>query len=164
MDTVHERDVDPERTDRDGVAFERRQLAAETDAADLGCSLTAVEPDASAWPYHFHTANEEAIYVLAGEGELRGPEEVHVPIEPGTYASFPVGPDGVHEVTNTGDETLRFLTISTMVDPDVLVYPDSEKVGVMAGEPPGGDTEARVVSAFFRSEDAVDYWNGETDE
>jgi hypothetical protein len=43
----------------------------------------------------------------------------------------------------------------------VLGYPDSEKVGVYAGTPPGGDESERVLSGFFREEDAVDFWEGE---
>jgi uncharacterized cupin superfamily protein len=82
-------------------------------------------------------------------------------LEPGDYVALPTGDDGAHRVSNTGDEPLQYLAISTMRDPDVLVYPDSGKVGVYAGAPPGGDEEERVVSAYFHEDDAVDYWEGE---
>jgi uncharacterized cupin superfamily protein len=159
METVHADDVDPERQDRGDIAFERRQLGAATDSEDLGCSLHEVPPGKHTWPYHYHSANEEAIYVLDGEGHLRGPDDERVALDPGTYASFPAGPAGAHQIENTGEEPLRFLAVSTMVEPEALVYPDADAVGVMAGEAPGGDEDARDVSAYFHAADAVDFWD-----
>ncbi len=161
MDTIHEDDVDPEYQERGEIAFERRQLGDAGGADKLGTSLHEVPPGKHTWPYHYHTANEEALYVLDGEGTLRGPDDERVPLEAGVYATFPTGPEGAHQVENTGTEPLRFLAISTMIEPEVLVYPDSEKVGVMAGQPPGGDEDERDVNAYFRDADAVDFWTGE---
>jgi uncharacterized cupin superfamily protein len=162
MDTVHEDDVDRERQEQGDIVFERRQLGDAAGGEQLGTSLHEVPPGKRTWPYHYHTANEEAIYVLDGTGTLRGPDDERVALEPGVYATFPAGPDGAHQIENTGDAPLRFLAISTMVEPEVLVYPDSEKVGVMAGQPPGGDEDERLVDAYFRADDAVDFWTGET--
>ena len=162
METVDVDDLDWERTDRDGVAFRRKRLGGATADDDLGCSLYEIPPGKRGWPAHFHTGNAEAIYVLAGTGELRGPDDVRERLEAGVYAAFPAGPEGVHRLRNTGDEPLRYLATSTMREPDVLRYPDSDKVGVMAGEPPGGDSEARRLDRYFRLDDAVDYWAGET--
>jgi hypothetical protein len=50
--------------------------------------------------------------------------------------------------------------LSTMVEPDVTVYPDSGKFGVYAGAPPGSSGE-RTVSGYYRLEDEVDYWEDE---
>lgn len=161
MDTIHPTDLSWDETDRGDCHFRRKQLGGATDDEALGCSLYEVPPGKRAWPYHYHTANAEAIYVLAGEGELRGPEDETEPLESGVYAAFPAGPDGAHEIENTGDEPLRYLAVSTMVEPEVLRYPDSDKIGVMAGEPPGGDSDERLVSAYFRETDAVDYWTDE---
>lgn len=162
METVHESDVDWETTDRGPVSFRRKRLAGETADEDLGCSLYELPPGKRGWPYHYHTGNAEAIYVLAGTGELRGPDEERVDLEPGVYAAFPAGPAGAHQLRNTGEGPLRYLAMSTMNEPDVLRYPDSGKVGVLAGEPPGGDSEARLLDHFFHLEDAVDYWTDET--
>jgi len=161
MDTIDPAELSWEETERGDRHFRRKRLGDATDDDQLGCSLYEIPPGKRAWPYHYHTANAEALYVLAGEGELRGPEEEIEPLEPGVYAAFPAGPEGAHEIENTGEETLRFLAVSTMIEPEVLRYPDSDKVGVMAGEPPGGDAEARLVSAYFRRSDAVDYWTDE---
>jgi hypothetical protein len=47
-----------------------------------------------------------------------------------------------------------------MVEPDVTVYPDSGKIGVYAGAPPGGDGD-RSVDGYWRRADDVSYWDGE---
>jgi uncharacterized cupin superfamily protein len=80
--------------------------------------------------YHYHLANEEAIYVLEGSGTLRiGGEEIQV--SRGDYVTFLSRAEGAHQIVNTSDEPLRYLCFSTMAEPDVMVYPDSGKIGVL---------------------------------
>lgn len=67
-------------------------------------------------------------------------------------------PIGAHRVINDSDESLRYLVISTMRDPDVTVYPDVDAIGVFAGSPPGG-REERTVEGFFEQRNACDFWN-----
>ena len=150
-------------TERGDREYRRVQLGRAAGSEKLGCSLYEVPPGKKAWPYHFHTGNEEALYVLAGEATLRTPEGEYT-VSPGSYAAFPTGEDGAHEVRNDGDEPLRYLAISTMRDPDVMGYPDSGKVGVFAGSPPGGESDERIFSEFFYEADAVGYWEGEVEE
>jgi len=153
---VNEADLDWTSVDRDDTSFRRKQLAAAAGGDRLGCSLYELPPGKKSWPFHYHTGNEEAIYVLAGSGRLRSAGETE-PLESGDYAAFPVGDDGAHRVINDGDETLRYLALSTMDDPDVTVYPDSGKIGVYAGSAPGSD-DPRTVAGYYRRGDDVDYW------
>ena len=147
-------------TERGDTAFRRKQLGRAAGSEELGCSLYEVPPGKKSWPYHFHAGNEEAVYVLAGEGAVRTPDG-ETPISPGSYVALPAGEEGAHRISNTGDEPLRYLAVSTMNDPDVTGYPDSGKLGVFAGAPPGGPSDERIVSGYFREDDAVDYWEGE---
>ncbi|MFB6297015.1 MAG: cupin domain-containing protein [Salinirussus sp.] len=148
--------------DRGEAVFRRKQLGEAAGGRALGCSLHEIPAGKRAWPFHYHTANEEALYVLSGIGRVRmGSDETVHAVEAGDYLALPTGPEGSHRVSNTGEEPLRYLAVSTMRDPDVLVYPDSGKVGVHAGAPPGGDAEKRHVSAYFPEDAAVDYWTGE---
>ena len=158
---VNEADVEAQAVDEPGARFRRKKLGAADGSEDLGASLHEVPPGESAWPYHYHTANEEALYVLSGTGTLRLAGEEHA-LEPGDYAAFLADESGAHAVRNDGDGPLRFLVVSTMVEPEVLVYPDSDKVGALAGAPPG-EYEGRTVEAYFRRSDAVDYWDDETE-
>ncbi|MFD1633470.1 cupin domain-containing protein [Haloplanus ruber] len=153
---VNEADLDWETVDHGETGFRRKRLAAAADGDRLGCSLYELPPGEKSWPFHFHTGNEEAVYVLAGTGQLRTADGVE-PLCAGDYVAFPTGPDGGHRVVNDGDGPLRYLAVSTMDDPDVTVYPDSGKIGVYAGSPPGSD-DSRTVAGYYRRDDDVDYW------
>jgi len=54
---------------------------------------------------------------------------------------------------------LIYLYLSTINEPDVVLYPDSDKVGVIAGSAPGRDEEKRTLAAWFENK-PVDYWQG----
>ena len=71
----------------------------------------------------------------------------------GRGVCFPEGPQGAHKVTNTGEAGARVLMFSTMIEPSVAIYPDSDKLGVW----PGDDRDKLMV----KRSSAVDYWEGE---
>ncbi len=141
------------------VQMRRKQLGAESGGERLGCSLYELPPGTKSWPYHYHTGNEEAIFVLAGAGLLRT-EGGETSLESGDYVAFPVGEEYARRVVNDSDDALRYLCVSTMHEPDIAVYPDSEKFGVFAGSAPG-DHEERTLSGYFPLDAEVDYWEGE---
>jgi uncharacterized cupin superfamily protein len=140
--------------------YRRKQLSSAAGGRKLGCSLYEVPPGRRAWPYHYHLANEEAIFVLEGSGMLRiGGEEVQV--TKGDYEALPATAEGAHRLVNSSESVLRYLCFSTMVEPDVIVHPDSRKVGVFGGAAPGGPKEKRTFSKFLRGDAEVGYYDGE---
>ncbi|KRT66411.1 MAG: cupin domain-containing protein [Candidatus Dadabacteria bacterium CSP1-2] len=110
-------------------------------------------------PYHYHSANEEAIYILEGKGTLRMDGE-EIGISKGDYITCPAG-SGAHQIINSSDNILRYLCFSTMLEPDVIVYPDSNKIGIFVGSAPGGPKEKRTVHKYLRGDAEVDYWDVE---
>ena len=122
----------------------------------LGCSLVVVPPGKKAWPYHLHHGNEELFVILAGSGTLRYDGETY-PLRAGDVISAPTGPGTAHQIINTAE--LRYLAISTMEEPDVAEYPDSDKLAAICGSPPG----RRPYPLFFVAPKgaATDYWEGE---
>ncbi|MWV65790.1 cupin domain-containing protein [Halorubrum sp. JWXQ-INN 858] len=159
MTPVNTRDLDWERSTDERASWKRKRVAAAADGERIGCSLYLLPPGERSWPYHYHTNNEEAMYVLSGSGTVRLDDEAH-PVSPDDYVAFPADESGAHRVVNDGDEPLRYLVISTMSEPDVTVYPDSEKFGVYVGAPPGSD-EGRSLEGYYRIGDDVDYWTDE---
>jgi uncharacterized cupin superfamily protein len=156
---VNEGDLDWSMLDEEGMRIRRKKLGEAAGGDRLGCSLYELPAGERSWPYHYHTENEESIYVLGGRGRLRlGGESVS--LEAGDYVALPADESGAHRVVNDSDGPIRYLMASTMDDPEVTVYPDSEKIGVFVGSPPGGEDE-RSVHGYYRSEDAVDYWTDE---
>lgn len=122
-------------------------LGRATGGKKLGCSFYEVPAGAAAFPYHWHSANEEAIIVLSGTGTIRlGDAEVQ--LRAGDYVAMPTGPQHSHQVRNTGTEPLRYYCVSTKLDPEVVGYPDSRKLGVAYYGADGNITR----SLFFEEE------------
>jgi uncharacterized cupin superfamily protein len=135
----------------------RKQLGAAAGGQKIGCSLYELTPGKSAWPAHYHTANEEAIYILDGAGTLKlGAREI--PVARGDYVALLPVAEAAHRLTNTSDKPLRYLCLSTMVEPEVTVYPDSNKIGIFVGAAPGGPKEKRTLAKSLRADADVDYW------
>jgi uncharacterized cupin superfamily protein len=122
-------------------------------ASMITARLYDMEPGNSNCPYHYEYNNEEWLLVLQGELTIRVPDG-EMKMRAGDVTCFPVGPDGAHRLTSSGDETARFLFFSTDRYPAVAVYPDSDKVGVWPD--PSGTDELMVKRA-----DNKDYWEGE---
>ena len=117
----------------------------------LGCRVCEVPPGKAAWPFHNHHANEELFVILEGHGSYRYGEETH-PVRVGdVLAAPPGGVETAHQIVNTSSGLLRYLAISTMEQPEVAEYPDSGKVGVIAGSPPGGASRERAPAVLVLS-------------
>ncbi|MFZ9035426.1 MAG: hypothetical protein ACO2ZM_04830 [Francisellaceae bacterium] len=48
-----------------------------------------------------------------------------------------------------------------MNHPDVVEYPDSNKIGVTAGIAPGGDETKLLLKAYFHKQHKADYFDKE---
>lgn len=121
----------------------------------LGASLWEVPPGESAYPYHYHLGDEELLVVLDGDGEVRTPQGWR-PLKGGEVVAFVPGEAGAHQVRCPGPATLRFLAVSTAGAPDIVIYPDSGKLGAFERRSDGGG-----VWELHRRSDRVGYWDGE---
>jgi uncharacterized cupin superfamily protein len=140
----------------DRFAMSNRVLGRATGARGIGCSWYEIPPGKTAFPNHYHCANEESVYVLEGRGTLRIGEE-EVAVGPGDYATFPVGPAHTPPLLHTGTGPLRYLCFSTMEPTEVVGYPDSKKIGAMSF----AGSAKQVVRIMVREESHVDYYDGE---
>ncbi len=114
----------------------------------LGCSLIEVNSGNVSCPFHNHYANDELFYILSGKGKLRYGNEIY-PLCAGDLISCPAGGiETAHQIINDSTAKLSYLAISTMNDPDVVIYPDSERYGVFVGSAPGGDPDKRKLLIF----------------
>ncbi len=142
--------------DRDATGFTRHRarLGRQEGTEKVGLSLFEIPPGEAAYPYHWHLGEEEVLIVLAGTPSLRTPEGWRE-LEQGEVVSFLVGEQGAHQLVNRTELPVRFLAFSNQVH-DIVVYPDSDKVGVFERRPEGGG-----LYELFRRGDAVDYLDGE---
>lgn len=153
-------DLDWKTSEHGDFAHEDKWLGAAAGGKMIGTSFYKLMPGKKCFPYHYHYANEEAVLVLEGSGTLRMNDGMH-PIKQGDYIAFPVGPDYAHQIINTSDKPLLYICMSTMIFPDAVEYPDSNKVGISAGPLSDGKGHDFLLRARFRKNDAVDYFEGE---
>jgi uncharacterized cupin superfamily protein len=141
--------------------IQRRMLGAAAGCRQLGCSLVELPPGTRSWPRHAHRANEEAIYVLEGTGVARIGEKEY-PVGPGDFVALVAGgPEAAHQTINTGADPLKYLCFSTMISPEVVAYPDSDKTAFLSVEPATDGSPPKRNFALFKNASAVDYWDGE---
>ncbi len=144
--------------------FRRRRLGFQAGGKGLGCSLLEVAPGKTAFPFHFHSAFEEAIYVLEGTGSLRIGDQ-RVEVRAGDYISFPPGPEQAHALTNSGATPLRYLAMSAPAVPitlDIVGYPDSKKVAFAAGvDPMKGLRSAWLMKIVKEDQPSLGYFDDE---
>jgi uncharacterized cupin superfamily protein len=137
-----------ESLDRAGFRHTAVSIGKQFGAERLGAAVYEAEAGHPIWPYHYHHAVEEWMYVVSGEPVLRdaGGERA---LTAGDLICFPPGSAGAHTVSGPG----RFILLSTDAPgPYIAVYPDSDKVAVAVDE--------RNVLVLPRSA-SVDYWHGE---
>ncbi len=133
----------------------RARLSRQAGSERLGLSLWELPPGEAAYPYHYHLAEEELVLVLDGAPSLRTPDGWRELAE-GEVVAFLRGERGGHQLVNRTQQTVRFLAFSTSGEPDVVMYPDSGKLGAFERLPDGGG-----LRTMFRLSDTVDYHDGE---
>ena len=160
MANVFEPEFDPaDDEDQPGFVGRRARVGRQTAAERLGASVYELPTGQALCPYHWHAGNEEMIIVLSGRPSIRTPDGWRE-LEPGELVPFHRGPDGAHQVANRADAAARVLILSEMNAPELVVYPDSNKAGLMSNAP-GSVLGERDVKAWLRLDDAVDYGEGE---
>jgi uncharacterized cupin superfamily protein len=124
----------------------------------LGATFYELAPKSVSFPFHYHCATEEGVYVVKGKGTLRI-GDARVEVREGDWISFPVGPEHGHQLINEGDEPLLYLCVSGNIQKvDVVGYPDSKKVAATAG------TFDKPIHRWLSKQgESLDYWDGEPD-
>jgi uncharacterized cupin superfamily protein len=100
-------------------------------AVAWGCTVYELAPGEET-RYHWHVGEEEWLVVLAGAPTLRTPRGEEV-LKPWDATCFARGELGAHQLRNDSAESARFALFSSVSDPEVCVYPDEGRTGVVAG-------------------------------
>jgi uncharacterized cupin superfamily protein len=138
-----------------GFECRRARISRQAGSERLGLSLWELPPGEAAYPYHYHLTEEELVLVLDGAPSLRTTAGWRELAE-GEVVAFVRGEHGGHQLANRTSRTVRFLSFSTNGEPDIVIYPDSGKLGAFERLPDGGG-----LRALFRLRDTVDYHDGE---
>ena len=66
----------------------KRTIVPWEQAEQCAVSLYELPPEKSAYPYHYHTKNEEVFYIISGQGIIRTPDGENS-VSAGDFIFFP---------------------------------------------------------------------------
>jgi uncharacterized cupin superfamily protein len=130
-----------------GERFEIRyqHLSSFGGGTQVGVSMEILPPGKQANQSHYHMLEEEHVMVLEGSMTLRLGERPYV-LTVGHYVCFPAGQRVAHALFNHTAEPCRYLVFGSTNPHDVIVYPDSGRVGV------------RLAGTGYRAAATMEYW------
>ena len=101
----------------------RKRLGNAAGLTQFGVNLTTLKPGAASALRHWHTGEDEFVYMLAGEVVLceDGGEVV---LRPGDAAGFKAGVANGHCLVNRSDSDAVYLEVGTRAARETAEYPD----------------------------------------
>src|SRR6266542_3209872 len=147
MPNIYEPDLRP--SDAGG----RSRLAEAAGAEHLGATLYELAAG-DGMHFHYHLGREELLIVLSGGLSLRTGDGMRA-LPEGEVVAFPRGERGAHGYENRTDAPVRVLVVSEQNAPNVSVYPDENRIGVLDLEHVLGVLLAGVGEIEAADEDVV---------
>jgi uncharacterized cupin superfamily protein len=105
---------------------EKRALGDAFGLTKVGINHTTLAPGKVSSMCHWHTAEDEFIYMLAGEVVLRTSSGVEQVISAGMCVGFPAGAEDGHQLINRSAQPAVYLEISNRDGEDTAYYTDAE--------------------------------------
>ena len=102
---------------------EKRALGDAAGLTTIGINHTTLAPGAASSMRHWHTREDEFVFLLAGELALVT-DKGETTIRAGQCAGFPAGRSNGHQFINRGTVPAVYLEISNRDETDVAHYPD----------------------------------------
>jgi uncharacterized cupin superfamily protein len=153
---INQEEVQPRTTEQGKHHYITRTFGPHAGNAQLGGTLTEVPPGKIAYPFHYHSMNEEALYIISGRGTCRIGDS-RVAVRAGDWIAFPIGPTHAHQIINDSDAPLVYLALSTSHKCEAVGYPDSNKTAVMAGP----SFQNAWIRQIMKAGETIGYWDGE---
>lgn len=102
---------------------EKRALGDALGLTKIGVNLTTLPPGKESSMRHWHTREDEMVFVVEGEVVLVT-DEGEQTLGAGACAGFPAGAKNGHQLVNRSDRPARYLEISNRDPEDGAEYPD----------------------------------------
>ena len=132
--------------------FNKYEVTKRKDFSQAYVCFYEIMPRKAAYPKHYHSYNTECFYIIDGSGVIETVDS-KIKVQSGDIIVFPCGKNGTHKLINASDTNkLLYIDFDTTNSPDIIHYPDTEKVGII---------EHNISSTFFRNSDTVDYYDEE---
>ena len=102
---------------------EKRALGDAFGLTQYGVNLVVLPPGTWSSQRHWHSEEDELVYILDGHPTLVT-DEGRTPLEPGMCAGFPAGNDNGHHLVNETGAPVTYLEVGSRRDNDDVDYPD----------------------------------------
>jgi uncharacterized cupin superfamily protein len=109
------------------LSRERKKLGDAASLTQFGVNLLRLPPGAWSSQRHWHTREDEFIYVLSGEVTLVTDSGAEV-LKPGDCAGFKAGDPNGHCLRNLSSSDTAVLEIGSRIDGDGAFYPDIDLI------------------------------------
>lgn len=102
-----------------------RRLGEAAGLANFGVNLVRLAPGAASSQRHWHTKQDEFVWILEGTPTLIT-DEGETLLRPGTGAGFPKGEPNGHRLVNRTDSPVLFLVVGDRTPGDEAFYSDPD--------------------------------------
>ena len=91
--------------------------------AKVGVGILELPPDCNTKPAHYHTLEEEHLYVLEGAATLHIGDETYTLVA-GSYVCFPANQPLAHYIDNNSPGVFRYLIVGERIGNDEVIRPN----------------------------------------
>src|SRR5512141_1644709 len=116
----------------------KRRLGDACRITKFGVNLVTLAPGGQSALRHWHTLEDEFVYILSGEVVLisGGGEQI---LGPGMCAGYPAGRRDAHHFVNRSNAPAQYLEVGNRIEGDNAFYPDDDLMWV--------ETESGTIAA-----------------
>jgi uncharacterized cupin superfamily protein len=111
----------------------KRRLGDACGLTKFGVNLVTLGPGGQSALRHWHTLEDELVYVLEGEVVLVTSDGEQL-LTAGTCAGYPAGKRDAHHFVNRSQHPARYLEIGNRIDGDAGFYPDDDLMWIETEE------------------------------
>jgi uncharacterized cupin superfamily protein len=111
----------------------KKQLGNVFDLTNFGVNLTTLEPGSISALRHWHSKQDEFVYILEGEATLLTNAGTTT-LTPGMCVGFKAGVQDAHQISNRGVNRLVYLEVGDRTPGDGGFYPDDDIQAVLNAE------------------------------
>ncbi len=101
----------------------RHRLSPAIGLSKFGVNLVRLEPGSASSARHWHTEQDEFVYIVAGTATLVS-DEGETELAQGMAAGFPAGNPNGHQVANRSSEDVWYLEVGDRPRNEDVTYPD----------------------------------------
>ncbi|MEN9229651.1 MAG: cupin domain-containing protein [Thermostichus sp. DG02_5_bins_236] len=121
----------------------KKRLGEACSLTQFGVNLVTLGPGGQSALRHWHTLEDEFVYILKGEVTLVTDRGQQI-LKAGMFAGYPGGQQDAHHFINHSEQPAQYLEIGSRIPGDVAFYPDDDLLWI--------ETEMNTVAAHKNGE------------